>query len=74
MNMAGVLWLCLDPLVPFLVSFQIHPARLCRNPLMLPKTLDEQLRDGELVETSNDPPSPRVGKRRRLYNAAQVED
>lgn len=40
---------------------------------MLPKTLDEQLRDGNPVETSDGFPSPRVGKRRQLCNAAQVK-
>lgn len=55
-------------------SSQIHPARFCRNPLMLPQTLDEQRRDGELYETGMETLCPRLRKRRCLYRIAQVKD
>ncbi|CAN0578567.1 unnamed protein product, partial [Ectocarpus sp. 12 AP-2014] len=31
---------------PLVDTLKMHPARFCRNPLMLPQTLDEQRRDG----------------------------
>lgn len=39
---------------------------------MLPQTLDEQRRDGELHETGPANSSPRLRKRRHLYQVAQV--
>ena len=39
---------------------------------MLPQTLDEQRRDGELHETGPNNSSPRLRKRRHLYQVAQV--
>ena len=59
------------------LPLQMHPARFCRNPLMLPQTLDEQRRDGELYEEGGDdnnvsPAAAAAGRRRHLYQAAQV--
>lgn len=39
---------------------------------MLPQTLDEQRRDGEVHEADVDMSSPRAQKRRYLYEVAQV--
>lgn len=39
---------------------------------MLPQTLDEQRRDGELFESDVDAASSRVRKKRHLYQVAQV--
>lgn len=39
---------------------------------MLPQTLDEQRRDGELYESGANNVSPGAGKRRHLYQVAQV--
>ncbi|CAM9724568.1 unnamed protein product [Ectocarpus sp. 6 AP-2014] len=57
---------------PLVDTLKMHPARFCRNPLMLPQTLDEQRRDGELCESGVDTTSPGAGKRRHLYQVAQV--
>lgn len=39
---------------------------------MLPQTLDEQRRDGEINESGINNVSPGDGKRRHLYQVAQV--
>ncbi|CAB1117685.1 unnamed protein product [Ectocarpus sp. CCAP 1310/34] len=57
---------------PLVDTLKMHPARFCRNPLMLPQTLDEQRRDGELCESGVNTTSPGAGKRRHLYQVAQV--
>eukprot|EP00752_Nemacystus_decipiens_P009179 g8200.t1 len=59
---------------PLVNTLKMHPARFCRNPLMLPQTLDEQRRDGELHEESEDDNHVSHGamRRRHLYQAAQV--
>ncbi|CAM9583014.1 unnamed protein product, partial [Hapterophycus canaliculatus] len=57
---------------PLAETLKMHPARFCRNPLMLPQTLDEQRRDGELYQGGIDAISSGAAKRRHLYQVAQV--
>lgn len=68
----ALLCMCRTIRMSTLSSPQMHPARFCRNPLMLPQTLDEQRRDGELYESGANNVSPEAGKRRHLYQVAQV--